>query len=119
MTTSRDYDVVIGTGGIGSGIFLALEGDHTLGREESRAANLLDQRDYCKLHIVSHYVQQLMGPDFPVIPIGKVGDDDRGRTVTEEMRNAGLDTSYVTQSDRRIDQRTPSPKGAPHESPSV
>ena len=60
---SRRYDVVVGTGGIGSGIFLALEGNRTLGREESRPADLLDQRDYCKLHIVSHYVRRLLGPD--------------------------------------------------------
>jgi hypothetical protein len=39
--------MVIATGGIGSGIFLALEDNRTLGREESRPANLLNQRDYC------------------------------------------------------------------------
>ena len=31
------YNVLIGTGGIGSGIFALLDGDHTLGREESRS----------------------------------------------------------------------------------
>ena len=62
LSMKRRYDVVVGTGGIGSGIFLALEGNRTLGREESRPAELLDQRDYCKLHIVCHYVQRLLGP---------------------------------------------------------
>lgn len=100
MTRSAGYDVVVGTGGIGSGIFLALEGDHTVGREESRAAELLDQRDYCKLHIVCHYVQRLLGRDFPVVPVGKVGDDDKGRAVADEMRATGMDMSFVTVSDR-------------------
>jgi ribokinase len=97
---SRRYDVVVGTGGIGSGIFLALEGNRTLGREESRPADLLDQRDYCKLHIVSHYVRRLLGPDVPVVPIGKVGQDDAGRAVLDEMRATGLDTSLVSVSAR-------------------
>jgi sugar/nucleoside kinase (ribokinase family) len=100
VNDARSYDIVVGTGGVGTGIFLALEGNHTLGREESRAAELLDRRDYCKLHIVSHYVQQLMGSDFLVVPIGKVGHDDRGRTVVEEMRQAGMDVSRVTLADR-------------------
>ena len=92
---SRTYDVVVGTGGLGTGIFLALQGNHTLGREESRAATLLDQRDYCKLHIVCHYLSRLLGRHVPVVPIGRVGEDDAGRGVLGEMRAAGLDTSYV------------------------
>jgi ribokinase len=94
------YDVVVGTGGIGSGIFLALEGNRTLGREESRPAELLDQRDYCKLHIVCHYVRRLLGPEVDVLPIGKVGRDDAGRGVLAEMRATGLDTALVTTSAR-------------------
>jgi ribokinase len=92
---SRSYDVVVGTGGLGTGIFLTLVGNHTLGREESRTAELLDNRDYCKLHIVCHYVQRLLGPTQPVVPIGKVGADEAGRSVRADMRAAGLDTSYV------------------------
>ena len=59
------YRALIGTGGIGSGMFFALDGNHTLGREESRSGHFLDRRDYCKLHIVSHYVCRLLGPGFP------------------------------------------------------
>ena len=55
------YNRLVGIGGIGTGIFFALEGDHTLGRNESRAGRLLDVRDYCKLHIVIHYVAKLLG----------------------------------------------------------
>ncbi len=62
---------MIGTGGIGSGRFFALDGNHTLGREESRSGRFLDRRDYCKLHIVSHYVRPLLGPSFTAIAIGQ------------------------------------------------
>ena len=51
-------------GGIGSGMFFRLNGDATLGREESRSGYFLDRNDYCKLHIITHYVKALLGPDF-------------------------------------------------------
>lgn len=89
------YKTMIGVGGIGSGIFFTLDGNHLLGRNESRSARLLDYRDYCKLHIISFYVQRLLGRDFKTIPIGKVGDDEAGRTLLSEMKRAGLDTRYV------------------------
>jgi sugar/nucleoside kinase (ribokinase family) len=90
------YRAMIGVGGIGSGRFFALDGDETLGREESRGGRFLDQRDYCKLHIISHYVSRLLGRDFATIPVGKVGDDDVGERLLIEMAEAGLDLRYVT-----------------------
>jgi ribokinase len=96
VTSRQDYDVVVATGGLGSGIFLALDGNATLGREESRAAELLDQRDYCKLHIVCHYIAKLLGAEFPVVPIGRVGHDDAGRLVVADLASVGMDTEYVT-----------------------
>ncbi len=89
------YRAMIGVGGIGAGAFFRLNGNETLGREESRSGRFLDQRDYCKLHIISHYVHALMGADFAVVPIGKVGDDAAGQALLEEMRADGLDTRYV------------------------
>lgn len=93
------YRRLIGIGGIGSGIFFALDGMHTLGRDESRLGTLLDVRDYCKLHIISHYVARLLGATpatgFRVIPIGKVGDDAPGRQMILEMKAAGMDTQHV------------------------
>ena len=89
------YRALIGTGGIGYGLFLALKGEHTLGREESRAVRMLDQRDYCKLHIITHYVQALLGPAFPTILIGRVGQDPVGSQLLDEMRQTGLDVRYV------------------------
>jgi sugar/nucleoside kinase (ribokinase family) len=91
------YEAMIGTGGIGSGIFFALDGQHTLGREESRSGRFLDRRDYCKLHIVSHYVKALLGEDFRILPIGGVGGDEIGDRLLAEMREIGLDIRYVKQ----------------------
>jgi sugar/nucleoside kinase (ribokinase family) len=78
----------------------ALEGDHDLGRNESRPGRLLDVRDYCKLHIIAHYPAVLLGarPDgvpFRVVPVGKVGADQAGRRLVHEMAEAGMDTSFV------------------------
>jgi len=92
------YQAMIGTGGIGSGAFFLLSGDHTLGREESRGGRFLDRRDYCKLHIISHYVQTLLGPVFETIPLGKVGDDEVGARLLGEMGEAGMNMTHVTQS---------------------
>ena len=93
-------------GGIGSGTFLALEGNDLLGRNESRAARLLDVRDYCKLHIVAHYLAVLLGANtaadsFRVVPVGRVGRDPRGDRLREEMRHAGMDMTWVDALDGR------------------
>jgi ribokinase len=89
------YHALIGVGGIGSGMFFRLNGDATLGREESRSGCFLDRKDYCKLHIISHYVRTLLGPEFHTVPVGRVGDDDIGGRLIDEMAEAGLETSYV------------------------
>jgi sugar/nucleoside kinase (ribokinase family) len=100
------YGGFVGVGGIGGGLFFALEGDHTLGRNESRPGRLLDVRDYCKLHIVAHYVAVLLGAaprgsQFHVLPVGMVGDDQTGRAMVQEMAAAGMDTSCVTVAENR------------------
>jgi sugar/nucleoside kinase (ribokinase family) len=94
------FDTLVGVGGIGTGILLALDGDHPLGRSESRSSRLLDARDYCKLHIVAHYVAVLLGADpsgrpFRVVPVGKVGDDEAGQRLLDEMAAVGMETSHV------------------------
>src|SRR5688572_24716919 len=89
------YHALIGVGGIGAGRFFALKGNHTLGREESRAGHFLANRDYCKLHIITHYVKTLLGAPFTAILIGQVGEDEIGRQLLQEMSETGLDTRYV------------------------
>ncbi len=95
------YRAIIGTGGIGSGMLFELQGNHTLGREESRAAALSDCRDFCMLHIILHYVALLLGSDhddastFRTVPVGKVGKDPVGREMVRLMNESGMDTRYV------------------------
>jgi ribokinase len=89
------YSALIGVGGIGAGTFFALNGNRTLGREESRGGRFLDRRDYCKLHIISHYVKVLLGSNFHAILLGKVGQDAAGEKLMVEMQQAGLDTHHV------------------------
>jgi sugar/nucleoside kinase (ribokinase family) len=98
---------LVGVGGIGTGMFLAVDGDRTIGRTESRSARLLDVRDYCKLHTVEHHVATLLGarPEgrpFHVVATGVVGDDDAGRRIVAEMAAAGIDVERV-----RVDATRP------------
>ena len=53
------FSKIFGTGGIGSGVIYHLESDRPLGRNESRMAHKLEQEDFCKLHIILHYVSAL------------------------------------------------------------
>ena len=86
---------MIGTGGVGSGSFFALDGNQTLGREESRGGRFLDCQDYCKLHIISHYVKVLSNPEFTVTLASKIGDDPAGHRLLADMDEIGLDRRYV------------------------
>ncbi len=94
------FTQVIGIGGIGAGVAFQLEGTHTLGREESRLGALLPGRDFCKLHIVEHYIAAMMGSNIPGAPfrvaaIGVVGEDAVGRELINQMQQAGIDTEWV------------------------
>lgn len=94
------FSLLVGVGGIGAGMVFALEGNQTLGRNESRPGRLLDVRDYCKLHIISHYVSVLVRADpsgerFRVLPVGKVGEDPNGHGLLREMSESGQDTRFV------------------------
>ena len=90
------FQQLVGVGGLGTGIFFSLEGEHTLGRNESRPGKLLDVRDYCKLHIVSHYVAKLLGTQsFRVFPVGKIGNDAAGQFVLRGLADVGIDTGFV------------------------
>lgn len=94
-TMAKDTPVFVGTGGIGTGVFFALDGSETLGREESRSGRFLRQRDYCKLHIVAYGVGKLSGVGSKVYPIGVVGNDPDGQRLIEEMAEASLQLDYV------------------------
>jgi len=89
------FQGLVGTGGIGHGSFFLLEGNEPLGREESRSGRFLDRRDYCKLHIICHYVKALLGGRVEICPIGRVGGDADGKRLCREMEAAGLDLRFV------------------------
>ncbi len=89
------YSALLGTGGIGTGSFFLLNGNRTLGREESRSGRFLERRDFCKLHIVAHYVKALLGDALRVIPLGRVGADPAGDGLLRQMRAGGLDLRHV------------------------
>jgi len=93
------FNHIIATGGIGSGIFFSMNGNHDLGRNESRMATLLPYKDFCKQHIIMHYVSVLLGATvngkFQSFPIGKVGNDDIGRNLIENIKAVGMDTGNV------------------------
>ena len=89
------YTRLIGTGGIGRGILFRLLGAHTLGRSESRLGTLTDAKDYCKLHIIFHYLAVMLGKNAAVLPIGAVGADDAGRSLLVEIEQAGMDCAHI------------------------
>jgi sugar/nucleoside kinase (ribokinase family) len=94
------FDYIVGTGGIGTGRFFEMEGNHTLGRNESRLALLTDYKDYCKLHIILHYAAVFLKGAVPVYAIGHVGADGEGRFLKAEMAKAGVNVLYVTEDAR-------------------
>lgn len=102
------FTQVVGVGGIGAGIIFALEGDQTLGRNESRLGRRLNARDYCKLHIVEHYIAALMGAgrsgsSFRVLAVGNIGWDRQGEELMRQMVDAGMDIGHIR---RQRDQAT-------------
>ena len=100
LSPDAPYRRLVGVGGIGAGLFFALEGNHDLGRNESRPGRLLDVRDYCKLHIIAQYPAVLLGAredrgPFHVVPVGLVGTDEAGLRLRAEMERAGMDVRFV------------------------
>lgn len=94
MKTSL-YKQVIGTGGIGGGILFELEGNRALSRNETRLANLSPAKDYCKAHIILHYIARVLAPEVLVSAIGAVGRDPIGLELMQMMARAGIDTAFV------------------------
>jgi sugar/nucleoside kinase (ribokinase family) len=99
MGIKAQYSFVIGTGGIGTGKIYRLEGNHDLGRNESRMGHLLPVKDFCKLHIIFHYIAVLVKElklSTAVYPIGAVGDDIAGKELFSMMEQSGMNMKYVT-----------------------
>lgn len=90
------YDYVVGTGGIGGGILFQFEDNTTLGRNESRLARLMDTKDFCKLHIILHYIAVYTEKRIPIYAVGKVGSDNNGSEILKLMDAYGIDCKYVS-----------------------
>ncbi|MEG1012495.1 MAG: PfkB family carbohydrate kinase [Ruthenibacterium sp.] len=90
-----NFDYIVGSGGIGKGILFKLQGDHTLGRSESRLGQLTNYKDYCKLHIILHYAAVFLEGKIPVYAIGRVGCDKEGQQLKQDMSAVGIDVSCV------------------------
>ena len=95
----RRFNKVIGTGGIGAGILFQLDTNEPVGRNESRPAVLSDTRDYCKQHIILHYIAKALYPGTDVFAIGKVGHDAEGLRLLDEMASAHIHTDTVETDD--------------------
>lgn len=95
------FDRVMGTGGIGTGVLWNLEDNRPLERTESRPARLSLARDYCKQHIILHYLARVM-TDAEVLAIGKVGGDEAGNRLSTEMRRAGIGMDFVTRMENGV-----------------
>lgn len=90
------YDYVVGTGGIGGGVLFRFFDDTTLGRNESRLAELMDTKDFCKLHIILHYIAVYMENKLPIYAIGRVGNDSNGEEALSLMKKYGINCSHVS-----------------------
>lgn len=86
---------IVATGGIGTGVIFVLRGEATLGREESRAAQLLAATDYCKLHIVAQTLANFVSPRHEVVPVGAVGDDDAGHRLRKMISQHRMSTDEI------------------------
>lgn len=94
----RPTGTFVGVGGIGWGHFFAVTGNRTIGRNESRGAELVDARDAFKLQIVFHMLAVLtaaraLGP--AIVPIGVVGRDAAGRRLVREMQAVGMSVDFI------------------------
>jgi ribokinase len=95
------YEQVVGIGGIGYGVFFSLDGNHDLGREESRAARLEEYKDFCKLHNVLHYLGVFLGEKMPIYAIGAVGNDAQAQILVQMIKDVNIDTSGILYSKER------------------
>jgi len=90
---------VFGTGGIGTGLLFELSANQPLSRNESRLGFLTDYKDYCKCHIILHYISALT-KGINVYAIGVVGRDTQGEELLSEMESAGISTRFVEMTEK-------------------
>lgn len=96
---------VVGIGGVGSGVIFRFPENRNLGRTESRLAELTSEPDFCKLHIVLHYVSALFRDDsnssIRIDAVGRVGDDAIGTALRADMSANGISVDHVVVTEGR------------------
>lgn len=97
MMMKLRYNQIVGVGGIGTGVLFELDSNRPLSRNETRMSRLSPVKDYCKQHIILHYIARILAPDAAVYAIGMVGRDTEGARLLAQMRAAGIDVSQVGQ----------------------
>jgi len=98
INIKESFNAIVGTGGIGTGSIYRLEGNHDLGRNESRMGHLLAVKDFCKLHIILHYIAVLIKDlkiNTEIYPIGAVGDDPAAGELFHMMKDSGMNMKFV------------------------
>lgn len=93
-----DYNKIVGTGGLGVGVIYQMDGNHPIGKSESRKAYLQPYQDFCKIHIILHYVSKLiqdLALPVKVLPISAVGVDANGRKVLKLLEKVGMELDFV------------------------
>ena len=92
------YNKIVGTGGLGVGVIYQMDGNHPIGKSESRKAFLQPYQDFCKIHIILHYVSKLiqdLSLPVKVFPISGVGDDANGRKILNLLEKVGMELDLV------------------------
>lgn len=93
------FTSVVGIGGIGTGVIFKFSDNHTVGRNESRLAELTSERDYCKLHIVLQNLSSLFGgsdnDSIRLCAVGRVGGDRAATELLADMRSNGISVDHV------------------------
>jgi len=98
------YRLLTGVGGIGSGLFFALEGSHTSAETRAGLGGCWTSEitasctSFCTMPpcCSGRTPRAILSL---VLPIGRVGDDPIGLRLLGEMRRAGMDTRFVEPAD--------------------
>jgi sugar/nucleoside kinase (ribokinase family) len=92
------YNKIVGTGGLGVGVIYQMDGNHPIGKSESRKAFLQPYQDFCKIHIILHYVSKLiqdLSIPVPVFPISGLGVDANGNKILNLLEKVGMKLDLV------------------------
>ncbi len=91
----KNFQNIVGIGGIGTGMLFQLGSNNTIGRNESRLADISEARDFCKLQIILYYPAMILKDRVTIQPAGFVGQDAWGENIRKELAAQGMDPGYL------------------------